>query len=129
MRGDRDDDTGARVLSLVAFAVVGIVLGVGLAWWVESTLAQWAVGLGVAVVVALVEAIADRRRVGATLSGATDLLMLAVVPLALVLGWVPVGVGATTLTGYAFGFGANRAVFGLLYPVPDGRRARGGQEA
>lgn len=112
LRRDLGMGISNAAIGLVVALVGGIAAGL---WWI---------GVLAATGTFLVAAADDRGQAGAILSAAVGGLFLVVLVGLWVAGGPVLGAVPLVLIGTGVGFGANRLLFGVVFPVPESRRER-----
>lgn len=112
LRRDFGMGTSNAAIGLVVALVGGIAAGL---WWI---------GVLAATGTFLVAAADDRGQVGSVLPAAVGGLFLVVLVGLWVAGGPVLGAVPLVLIGTGVGFGANRLLFGVVFPVPESRRER-----
>lgn len=109
-------DLGMGISNAAIGLVVAIVTGIAARlWWI---------GVLVATGTFLVAAADDRGQTGSDLPAAVGGLFLVVLVCLWVAGGPVLSAVPVVLIGTGVGFGANRLLFGVAFPVPESRRER-----
>ncbi|MEF8975847.1 MAG: hypothetical protein V5A21_06440 [Halapricum sp.] len=109
-------DLGMGISNAAIGLVVAIVTGIAASlWWI---------GVLAATGTFLVAAADDRGQAGSVLPAAVGGLFLVVLVGLWVASGSVLGVVPVVLIGTGVGFGANRLLFGVVFPVPESRRQR-----